>query len=172
MLFYKPYYLEVQKGGDKAYALLRDALEESGKIGVAKVVIKTRQHLAAIKPQKRGLMLELMHFPEELMDTSGFKAPSDKAASQAEKKMARQLVQSMSAMWDPKMYQDDYHEALEKMIEKKIEHGDEKLPAPKRRIKPAKAVDLVSLLQKSIRKSAPEPARLEQPRSKRLRSAR
>ncbi len=171
MLFYKPYYLEVQKGGDKAYALLRDALEESGRIGVAKVVIKTRQHLAAIKPQKRGLMLELMHFPEELKDVSEFKAPADKAASPAEKKMAKQLVQSMSAAWDPKIYQDDYHEALEKMIEEKIEHGDEKLPAPKRRANPANAVDLVALLQKSIRKSAPPPAQQTQPRSKRLRNA-
>jgi len=171
MLFYKPYYLEVQKGGDKAYTLLRDALEESGRIGVAKVVIKTRQHLAAIKPQKTGLMLELMHFPEDLKDLGEFKAPAEKAASPAEKKMAKQLVQSMSAAWDPKIYQDDYHEALEKMIEEKIEHGDEKHPATKRRLQPAKGVDLVALLQKSIRKSAAQPAPHAQPRSKRLRNA-
>ena len=61
LLFYKPYYLEAGKGGDKAYVLLRDALIESGKIAIARVVIRTRQHLAAIKPQKKGLMLELMH---------------------------------------------------------------------------------------------------------------
>src|SRR5665213_625641 len=60
LLFYKPYYMEVEKGGDKAYGLLRQALADSGKIAIAKVVIKTRQHLAAIKPQERGLMLELM----------------------------------------------------------------------------------------------------------------
>src|SRR6185436_2647610 len=66
MLFYKPYYMEKGKGGDKAYVLLRDALASSGKIGIAKVVIKTRQHLAAIKSQKDGLMLELMHFPDEI----------------------------------------------------------------------------------------------------------
>jgi len=64
LLFYKPYYLEAGKGGDKAYVLLRDALVESGKIAIAKVVIRTRQHLAAVKPQKKGLMLELMHFAE------------------------------------------------------------------------------------------------------------
>ena len=64
LLFYKPYYLEAAKGGDKAYVLLRDALVDSGKIAIAKVVIRTRQHLAAVKPQKKGLMLELMHFPE------------------------------------------------------------------------------------------------------------
>jgi DNA end-binding protein Ku len=171
MLFYKPYYLEPQKGGDKAYVLLRDVLADLGKIGVAKVVIKTRQHLAAIKPQKRGLILELMHFPEELMEMSEFKAPTEKSSSAAEKKMAKQLVESMSASWDPKMYQDDYHEALEKMIEEKIEHGEKKLPAPRRTVKPTKSVDLVALLQKSLRKSTHESARYAQPRSKRLRRA-
>ena len=68
LLFYKPYFMEAGKGGDKAYVLLRDALAASKKIGIAKVVIKVRQHLAAIKPQENGLMLELMHFPEELLD--------------------------------------------------------------------------------------------------------
>jgi DNA end-binding protein Ku len=72
LLFYKPYYLEAGKGGDKAYVLLRDALVHSGKIAIALVVIRTREHLAAVKPQQRGLMLELMHFPEELLDTSKF----------------------------------------------------------------------------------------------------
>ena len=68
--------MEVEKGGDKAYVLLREALADSGKIAIAKVVIKTRQHLAAVKPQEKGLMLELMHFPEELLDVSEFKAPA------------------------------------------------------------------------------------------------
>src|SRR6201986_4869386 len=64
LLFYKPYYMEPEKGADKAYVLLRQSLEDVEKIAIAKVVIKTRQHLAAIKPQQSGLMLELMHFPE------------------------------------------------------------------------------------------------------------
>jgi DNA end-binding protein Ku len=68
IFFHKPYYMEPQKGGDKAYVLLRDALRASGKIAIAKVVIKTRQHLAAVKPQEKGLMLELMHFASELID--------------------------------------------------------------------------------------------------------
>src|SRR6187399_707571 len=76
LLFSKPYYMEVKKGGDKAYSLLRQALTESKKIAIAKVVIKTRQHLAAIKPQQRGLMLEIMHFPEELLNASDFKQPA------------------------------------------------------------------------------------------------
>ena len=80
LLCYKPYFLEVGKGGDKAYVLLRDALLDTGKIAIAKVVIRARQHLAAVKPQKRGLMLELMHFPKELIDTSEFKALSGENA--------------------------------------------------------------------------------------------
>src|SRR6201982_687642 len=68
MFFYKPYYLEPQKGGDKAYALLRDALEETNIMGVAKVVIKTRQYLAGVKPEDGALVLELMHFADELAD--------------------------------------------------------------------------------------------------------
>src|SRR5688500_13491098 len=68
IFFSKPYYMEPEKGGDKAYVLLREALEATGKIGIAKVVIKTREHLAAVKPQEHGLMLELMRFADELVD--------------------------------------------------------------------------------------------------------
>src|SRR5437879_3362374 len=68
MFFYKPYYLEPQKGGDKAYTLLRDALKDSNKVGIAKVVIKTRQYLAGVKPEDGTLVLELMHFADELAD--------------------------------------------------------------------------------------------------------
>jgi DNA end-binding protein Ku len=99
LLFYRPYYLEVGKGGDKAYVLLRDALIESGKIAIALVVIRARQHLAAAKPKKKGLMLELMHFPEELLDVSEFKKPVEKAVNKSEMQMAKQLIQSMTSEW-------------------------------------------------------------------------
>src|ERR1700741_4938506 len=92
LLFYKPYYLEVGKGGDKAYVLLRDALVESGKIAIAKVVIRARQHLAAVKPQKDGLVLELMHFPDELVDVEEFKEPVEKKVGKAELQMAEKLI--------------------------------------------------------------------------------
>src|SRR5690606_21025532 len=100
LLFHKPYYMEPGKGGDKAYVLLRDALSESGKIAIAKVVIKTRQHLAAIKPQESGLMLELMHFPDEILEVSEFKTPTVKAPGKAELRMAHQLIESMSEKWN------------------------------------------------------------------------
>jgi DNA end-binding protein Ku len=157
LLFYKPYYLEAAKGGDKAYVLLRDALVESGKIAISTVVIRTRQHLAAVKPQKKGLMLELMHFPEELLDASEFKEPVEKSVSKAEMQMAKQLIQSMTSDWKPEQYTDQYHQALEKVIEEKIEHGDEEPHLPVQKKKPSNVVDLVSVLQQSIQQTQSKP---------------
>jgi DNA end-binding protein Ku len=157
LLFYKPYYLEAAKGGDKAYVLLRDALMESGKIAIAKVVIRTRQHLAAIKAQKKGLMLELMHFPEELLDVSEFKEPVEKAVGKAEMQMAKQLIESMTSEWHPDQYTDEYHKALEKMIDEKIEHGGAESPVPAKKKKPTNVVDLVSVLQQSIQQTQAKP---------------
>jgi len=153
LLFYKPYFLEVGKGGDKAYVLLRDALMETGKIAIAKVVIRARQHLAAVKPQEHGLMLELMHFPKEIIDTSEFKDPAEKKIGKAEMTMAKQLISSMTEKWDPDQYNDDYHEALEKLIEDKIEHGDKAAPKPAKKRKPTNVIDLVSVLQESLQQS-------------------
>jgi DNA end-binding protein Ku len=153
LLFYKPYYLEAAKGGDKAYVLLRDALVETGKIAIAKVVIRTRQHLAAVKPQKKGLMLELMHFPKELIDVSEFNEPAEKTISKAEMQMAKQLIESLTKDWEPEQYNDEYHEALEKLIEEKIEHPDKAAPAPAKKRQPTNVIDLVSVLQESLQQS-------------------
>jgi len=153
LLFYKPYYLEVAKGGDKAYVLLRDALLDTGKIAIAKVVIRTRQHLAAVKPQEKGLMLELMHFPKELIDVSEFNEPAEKTIGKAEMQMAKQLIESMTTDWQPEMYNDEYHEALEKLIEEKVEHPDKKEAAPAKKKKATNVIDLVAVLQESLQKS-------------------
>ena len=171
LLFYKPYYLEVGKGGDKAYVLLREALVKSGKIAIAKVVIRARQHLAAIKPQKNGLMLELMHFPSELIDVSEFKAPAQKSVSKAEMQMAEELIESMTTDWKPEQYTDEYRDALENLIEEKIEHGDKAAPAPSKKKQPSNVVDLVSVLQKSIQQTQgkakeKKPAMKARPKSK------
>lgn len=150
LLFYKPYYMQPEKGGDKAYVLLREALEQAGKIAIARVVIKTRRHLAAIKPQKSGLMLELMRFPEELLDLSDFKTPGSTSIAKPEMAMAKKLIDSMTTKWDPSSYKDDYHEMLKKVVEEKIEHGDRELPKPARKKQKTNVIDLVSVLQQSI----------------------
>ena len=157
LLFYKPYYLEVGKGGDKAYVLLRDALRDSGKIAIARVVIRSRQHLAAVKPQKNGLMLELMHFPKEILDVSEFKEPAEKTVGKAEMQMAKQLIASMSSEWEPEQYNDEYHEALEKLIEEKIDHPDTKAAVPTKKRKSTDVIDLVAVLQKSLQESKSAP---------------
>jgi DNA end-binding protein Ku len=151
MYFYKPYYLEPQKGGDKAYALLRDALKDSKKVGVAKVVIKTRQYLAGVKPEDDALVLELMHFADELADPAKLDVPKKVEVGKRELHMAKSLIDSMSSKWNPEKYKDDYREALMEVIEEKVEAGGKEIEEkPKKAPKPTKVIDLVSVLQKSL----------------------
>lgn len=152
MYFYKPYYLEPQKGGDKAYVLLRDALKKNGKVGIAKVVIKTRQYLAGVKPEGHALVLELMHFAEELADAEKLNVPKSMEPGKRELDMATALVTSMSAKWDPTKYRDDYREALMNVIEEKVEAGGKEVEEKPRKAaaKPTKVIDLVAVLQESL----------------------
>jgi DNA end-binding protein Ku len=151
MFFYKPYYLEPQKGGDKAYVLLRDALKDTNKVGVAKVVIKTRQYLAGVKPEDGALVLELMHFADELADPERLHVPKKTEVGKREMNMAKSLIDSMSAKWTPEKYKDDYREALMEVIEEKVEAGGKEIEEkPRKAPKPTKVIDLVSVLQKSL----------------------
>ena len=154
MFFNKPYYMEPQKGGDKAYALLRDALEESGKVGVAKVVIKTREYLAAIKPKGDALVLELMNFAEELRDVHELRVPQKVQVGKNEMEMAKTLIDRLTGKWNPETYRDEYRDALMKLIEKKIEAGGKELPVEKPgRRAPTKVVDLAEVLKQSLAQS-------------------
>jgi DNA end-binding protein Ku len=154
IFFYKPYYLEPQKGGDKAYALLRDALKESKRVGIAKVVIKTRQYLAGVKPEGGALLLELMHFADELADTEKLHVPKKMEVGKREMNMAKSLIDSMSAKWDPKKYHDEYREALMEVIEGKVEAGGKQIEEkPKRKKQPTKVIDLVEILQQSLKET-------------------
>jgi len=151
IFFYKPYYLEPRKGGDKAYALLRDALKDSGKVGIAKVVIKTREYLAGLKPEDGVLVLELMHFADELADPDKLHAPKKAEVGKREMNMAKSLIDSMSSKWNPEKYKDDYREALMEVIEEKVEAGGKEIEEkPRKAPKPTKVIDLVSVLQKSL----------------------
>ena len=150
VFFDKPYYMEPQKGGDKAYVLLRDALKASDRIGIAKVVSKTRQHLAAVKPQEDGLMLELMHFASELREVDEFKRPHAIKLGKKELDMAKSLIDAMTEEWNPEAYTDEYREALEDMIQKKIKSGGKAPPAVKGHKRPTNVIDLVSVLEQSL----------------------
>ncbi|HST30234.1 MAG TPA: Ku protein [Chthoniobacterales bacterium] len=154
IFFYKPYYLEPQKGGDKAYALLRDSLQQKKKVGIAKVVIKTREYLAGVKPEDGALVLELMHFADELADTNKLHLPKKAEVGKRELSMATALIDSMSAKWNPAKYKDDYRKALMEVIEEKVEAGGKEIEGkPKKAAKPTKVIDLVKVLQQSLEQS-------------------
>src|SRR5262249_6711426 len=127
IFFNKPYYMEPSKGGAKAYELLRSALQDRGKIGIAKVVIKSRQHLAGIKPQGAHLILELMHFVDEVAEAEPLAMPKALVGSKAEINMAEALIEKMSVKWDPGRYKDDYKSALMNLIEEKIKSGGKEI---------------------------------------------
>lgn len=156
--FDKPYYLEPAKNGRRAYMLLREVLIKSDKVAIARVVIRTREHLAAVIPQGHVLILNLLRFEHELRDSKGLDIPEagskGRAISAGELQMAERLIEAMSGPWNPAKYRDEYREDLENLIEKKIKSGrpravsaDARAPARKAG---GKVVDIMSLLQRSV----------------------
>jgi DNA end-binding protein Ku len=149
--FDKPYYLQPEKGGSKAYVLLRDTLVETGKVGIAKVVIKTREHLGALKPKDNLLVLELMHFAQDLADPQEVNAPTQETVGKREIDMAKSLVASMTSRWDPTAYKDEYQARLVQVIEEKLRTGAKDTGGKTTNKKPTtNVVDLLTVLQKSI----------------------
>ena len=160
IFFYKPYYLEPQKGGAGAYHLLRQVLADTNKAGIAKVIIRTRQHLAAVKANGNLLVLELMRFEDELIPAASIRVPAAKAPTGKAAKMAATLVDQMTEKWNPHRYTDEYKSALMKLIDRKIESGGKSLPAPACKAKRAtNVIDLVEVLERSLKDaSKPKPA--------------
>lgn len=151
VFFYKPYYLEPLKGGASAYNLLRKVLADTGKAGISKVIIRTRQHLAAVKFNGNLLVLELMRFEDELLAPEAIKIAKEKEPSAREIAMAKTLVNQMSDEWDPHRYTDDYKSALMKLIDKKVAAGGKALPeAEKKRKGATNVIDLAAVLQESL----------------------
>ena len=150
--FYKPYFLEAQKGGEKAYSLLHRALTDTGKVGVAKVAIQSREYLAAVKPDGLFLILELMHFAHEVLEPESLKSAAEREVSPKELEMARALVDAMTTEWEPTKYKDQYQTAVMAMIEEKARKGaPSDLPAAPR--PPSNIVDMVAVLQESLKKA-------------------
>ena len=155
MYFQKPYFLVPEKSGAAAYALLRDVLAETKKAGIAKVVIRTRQHLAAVKVQQQALVLEIMHFVDELVDVQELSIPVSKAGTKSrEINMAKALVEQMTEKWEPTRYTDDYSSALMSLIKDKIAHGDKATTAPRKLPKETKVIDLAAVLKESLSQAA------------------
>ncbi len=169
--FYKPYFLEPQKGGEKAYVLLHKALSGTGKIGIAKVVISNREYLASVKPDGLFLILDLMHFAHEILSPEILKNGPTSGISEKELKMAQTLIESMSVPWEPDKYRDEYRTAVMEMIEqkaKKREIAEKPAPAPRT----TNVVDLVKVLQESLnRNQALKPKRTSAPNGNRSTSS-
>jgi DNA end-binding protein Ku len=164
--FETPYYLKPEKRGEKAYALLRETLEKAGKAGIASVVIRTKQYLAALVAQEDVLVLNTLRYADELKAPSEMEIPKAKVTSK-ELDMALRLVEDMADDWHPGKYKDTYRDDLLKRIKEKVKAGqtEEITEAEKepRKDKGADVIDLMALLKKSVEKKpatkAKRPAR-------------
>ena len=155
MYFDKPYYLEPDKRGRHAYALLREALKTSGKVGIAKVVISSREHLAALKPNGDALVLELMHFADEIVDQSSLEFPASEAPHENEMKVAKMLIDTMTEPFDAEQFKDTYREQVLAMIEARAA-GKQTEAAPTKAPRRDNVVNLMDVLQKSLEASKKE----------------
>lgn len=172
--FEKPYVLVPGKKAEKGYVLLRETLRRTGKIGIARVVIRTREYLSAVIPKEDSLLLILLRYPQELVDVEDYKLPSGKAAdyriSAKEMQMAEQLVDSMSDEWKPGDYRDEFRDRLNKVIEKRMKSKGAVAPAADEDEMPENAstnvVDFMALLQKSLASKARTPAKKAAARGK------
>jgi DNA end-binding protein Ku len=170
--FESAYYVEPAKPGFRAYALLREALKESGRVGIGSVVLRQREHLGALAPSGDVLVLAMMKFAQELRSPDELSLPRDVAVDPRELQLARQLIDSLAADWKPEQYRDSYVDAIRQVIEQKVE-GKE-ITAPERKPR-AKVIDLMEALRRSIDERATKkptveeaPARAEATARKRL----
>jgi DNA end-binding protein Ku len=158
--FDRPYYWEPLKNGRRAYALLREVLRKTGKAGIAKAVIRSRQHLAMLLADGPRLILNLLRFAHELRDPSRLDVPKESKSAKVsarEVDMAEQLVETMTSQWNPEKYRDDYHDDLMKIVDRKIKEGKTKVieaakPATRRQER-GKVIDIMHLLRQSVKQA-------------------
>jgi DNA end-binding protein Ku len=150
--FDKPYYLTAKKGGEVAYALLREAMTESGRIGIAKFILRDTQHLAAVEGIGDALVLSTLRFADELVETSSLTFPSSKNLKKAELNMAKMLVENLASDWDPDKYADDYRENLMRVIKGKMKGKKPDLVLDERP-RDANVIDLMERLRQSLNQS-------------------
>ena len=148
--FDTPYYLLPTRGGEKAYALLREAVRESGTVGIGKVVIRQKQHLAAIKVVGDALLLEIMRFSHELVDATGMSFPSAEGLRPQELQMAQQLIASLAEPFEPEKYTDDHRANLMKIIRAKMKGRKIEAKAPPEEAPETEVIDLMDRLRESL----------------------
>ena len=161
MHFDRPYYLVPAKGGEKGYVLLREALAESKKVGIARVVVRARGHIAALMPHGDALILNLLRYGQELRSLEDYDFPSGSLKTykitRKELDLARQLINGLSDHWDPQEFHDEYRDALMKLIKKRIESGETEEVEELEEVEEApRTVNFMAMLKKSVERSGKE----------------
>lgn len=156
----KPYYIASDKGGEKPYVLLREAMKKTGKIAVARAVLRTKGYLAAVYPMDDALVLNIIRFHDEIRSVEDLKLPHEAKISDKEMELAGSLIEGMTTKWKPEDYKDEYRAAVMKRIESKSKKGgiveeEEKIEAA---ASTGKIMDIMDLLKRSVesKKSQPE----------------
>jgi DNA end-binding protein Ku len=167
--FESPYWIEPTRQGRKAYALLREALQDSGRVGIGTFVMRQREHLAALRPVGKALMVTTLRFPDEIRNAADLDLPGDEKLAKKEIELAKKLVDTLADDWDPKEYKDTYHDTLRAAIEQKLEGREIEAPAPR---KPARVVNLMKALEESLKSGARKPGARAEGRSEAKRPAR
>jgi DNA end-binding protein Ku len=147
--FDKPYYLTPAAGGDEAYALLREAIRDSGRIGVAKFILRDTQHLAAVEAIDDALVLSTLRFADELVDTGSLRFPAAKAVRKQDRALAKTLIDNLSSEWNPEKYKDDYSENLMRVIKARMKGKEARLVSDERP-RDSNVVDLMERLRASL----------------------
>jgi DNA end-binding protein Ku len=148
--FETPYYLVPSKGGEKPYALLREAIRQTGSVGIGKIIMRQTQHLVGVKVVGEALVLEIMRFVNELVDSKEFNFPSREAVRPQELQMAEQLVANLAEPFDPNRYTDEYRANLMKIIKAKMKGKKVKLEEPEGEAPDSDVLDLMSRLRASL----------------------
>jgi DNA end-binding protein Ku len=152
--FETPYYLVPGKHGDHAYALLREAIKASGRIGIGKFILRDTQHLAAVEVIDQALVLSVMRFADELVDIKDFRFPAAGVPAKQELKMAQLLVENLAADWDPAQYTDQYKDNVMRIIEGKLKGRKDVHLKEETARRPAKVVDLMERLRQSLEQTS------------------
>ena len=156
--FETPYYLVPAKGGERAYALLRQAMRDTSRIGIAKFILREALHLAAIEVIGNAIVLTMMRFADELVDAGGLSLPADSAVRKQELEIAKTLVNNLNAPWDPSKYTDEYRDNLMRIIKGKMKGKSVALEA-REQPREGKVIDLMERLRASLAQSAPSSGR-------------
>ena len=156
--FETSYYLVPPKGGERAYALLREAMRQTELVGIATIVLRDAQHLAALEVAGNALVLTLMRYAEELVDVGEYDFPAARDIRKPELEMARTLVKNLEDTWDPAQFTDEYRANLMRVIKAKMKGKEAKLEAPVEH-RQAEVVDLMERLRRSLEGAGASKAR-------------